>query len=133
MGLTKRELSLFAKKENDVAPDGSPGLLLAVSLRHRYDVEAKKTLDEMEAVVLSVYFEAFGHLTLDIKIPADKLAKSEIENLQVQCQQYGELPVKFKDLTIGLYQGRDGIGISSTAAGVHILSDYDLNDEKWRG
>lgn len=125
MGLTKRELSLFAKKEEEVAPDGKYGLLMDVSLRYEYNAEERKVSDKLEAVVLSVYFEAFGRSTLDIKIPADKMAKSEIENLQAQCKRFSEVPVTFKDLTIGLYQGRDGIAITSTAAGVNIVPDNE--------
>ena len=129
MGITKRELGLFSKREADVAPEGKPGLLLDINFRHKYDAEAKKTLEELEAVVVSVYFEEFGRSTIDIKIPAERLPKFEIDELQRKCQQ-GEKPVRFDDLVIGLYNGKDGVGISSTATGIRFLTDADLEQER---
>lgn len=133
MGLKKRELDLFSKKEKDVAPSGKPGVLLSIETKKKYDAEAKKVLDEVESVVLTVYFEAFGHSTVTIKIPIENVVMATVEKLHARCEQEEEIPVRFEGLKIGLYHVEKDLGITCTAKGFRELTEKELEEEEMLG
>lgn len=124
--LNKKQIGLFTKTEDEVAPEGKAGELMAVDFRYHYDTESKKLTDLLEGVTLTVHFPAFGHEKLGVKISSDDVTLSEVKSLKARCDQGEEIPVRFTDLKVALYaiptdKGGVNIGITASAKGVREL------------